>query len=281
MGPKNAPGTTYLSGIVAAHRALAENDERDLDPLVAEALEMPATRAFAGNLSAPADGASVVIAEIKRRSPSRGDLAPDLEPGALAASYAQGGAGCISVLTDERFFGGSPSDLRKARDGCALPVLRKDFTVCEADVLDARLMGADAVLLIVAALTEDELVALMRLASRVSLDALVEVHDEAELELALASGASLIGVNGRDLRSFEVDMGLAARLAGRIPDSVIAVAESGIKSSEDVARVADAGYQGVLVGETLVTSKDPVAAVRSLTGHLVAPRRPTRAMAGG
>ncbi|HKE76899.1 MAG TPA: indole-3-glycerol-phosphate synthase TrpC, partial [Acidimicrobiales bacterium] len=166
---------TYLDRILAAHRAAAAADHRDLAPLVSEARARPPTRGFAAALRAAAGVG--VIAEVKRRSPSRGDLAAGLDPAALAAAYARGGATCLSVLTDAEFFGGSPADLAAARDGCALPVLRKDFTVAPADVCDARLMGADAVLLIAAALDDDELGELHTLALDVGLDVLVEVHD--------------------------------------------------------------------------------------------------------
>ncbi|MGH9154241.1 MAG: indole-3-glycerol phosphate synthase TrpC, partial [Acidimicrobiales bacterium] len=203
-------------------------------------------------------------AEVKRRSPSRGDLAPDAVPAVLAKAYADGGATCLSVLTDARFFGGSPEDLAEARAATDLPVLRKDFTVSERDVCDARLMGADAVLLIVAALDGGELGRLVRLAGEVGLDAVVEVHDEAELERALAAGARLVGVNQRDLTTFEVDPGRAVRVAAAVPDGVVTIAESGIRGPQDAARLAAAGYDAVLVGESLVTSDDPAAAVRAL-----------------
>ena len=188
----------------------------------------------------------------------------------------KGGAACLSVLTDERFFGGSSSDLRAARGACELPVLRKDFTVCVADVADARIMGADAVLLIVAALGEMELAALLEVSRRLGLDALVEVHDSEELEIALRCGADLVGVNQRDLKTFEVDGGLAVKLVAQIPDTVVAVAESGIRGAKDVSYLAGRGFEGVLVGESLVTSADPESAVRALTGHRTGPR----AMAG-
>jgi indole-3-glycerol phosphate synthase len=172
-----------------------------------------------------------------------------------------GGAACLSVLTDVGFFGGSQGDLQEARQACRLPVLRKDFTVDARDVVDARLMGADAVLLIVAALDDGELRRFAALAAELGLAALVEVHDEAELDRALGAGASLLGVNGRDLRTFAVDLAVFDRLAGRMPAGVVRVAESGLRGAEDARRVADAGYDAVLVGESLVTSADPEPAV--------------------
>jgi indole-3-glycerol phosphate synthase len=249
---------TVLDEIVAAHRRRADADERDLHGLMSRAQAMPPTRDFAAALAAP--GLSV-IAEVKRRSPSKGDLAPDLDPALLAKSYAEGGAAALSVLTDADWFGGSPGDLAAARQACDLPVLRKDFTVDERDIADARLMGADAVLLIVAVLDEDELRRFLQLATHLDVAAVVEVHDEAELERALAANAAIVGVNQRDLRTFTVDNRRAERLRIHIPEGVLAVAESGIRTPADVP----AGFDAVLVGETLVTSSDPAAAIRSLT----------------
>ena len=168
------------------------------------------------------------------------------------------------MLTDSEWFGGSASDLQAARSATSLPALRKDFTVDERDVLDARIMGADCVLLIVAALDDGELTRFCALARDVGLDALVEVHDEAELDRALSAGADLVGVNQRDLVTFEVDRARAARLAPMIPAGVVSVAESGIEGPADVARLAEAGYGAVLVGESLVRSADAAAAVRAL-----------------
>jgi indole-3-glycerol phosphate synthase len=207
-----------------------------------------------------------VISEIKRRSPSKGDLLPDLDPAGLARSYEAGGAVCLSVLTDEEWFGGSASDLAAARAATELPVLRKDFTVHPHDVLDTRIMGADCVLLIAAALDDTELADLHALAGEVELDALVEIHDEAELDRALGVGATLVGVNQRDLVTFEVDTARAVRMAPQMPAGVVRVAESGVRDRADVVTLEAAGYQAVLVGETLVTSGDPEAAVRTLRG---------------
>jgi len=253
---------TYLDTILTAHRAAAAADGRELDELVAAAQQEPPARGFRDALTA-APGLAV-IAEIKRRSPSAGDLAPDLEPDVLAKAYADGGATCLSVLTDAEFFGGSVADLSAARASSGVPVLRKDFTVSAADVCDARLIGADAVLLIVAALDDAELRRFLELAADVGIDALVEVHDQPELDRALAAGATLVGVNQRDLSTFRVDHERAERLAAAIPAGVAKVAESGIRGGEDVRRAAGAGYDAVLVGETLVTAADPTAAVREL-----------------
>ena len=260
---------TYLEEIVASHRARAATDQRVLGDLVEQAKETPPPRDFAAALGG--DGLSC-IAEIKRRSPSKGDLDPDLQPDLVAKEYVAGGAACLSVLTDAHFFGGSPADLAASRLAADLPVLRKDFTVQEADVADTRLMGADAVLLIVAALEDEELRRCAALADVLGLAALVEVHDEAELERALAAGSRIVGVNQRDLRTFEVDHERACALAARIPTDVLAVAESGIRDASDARRLAESGYDAILVGETLVRASDRAAALRDLVGHPVGVR---------
>ena len=253
---------TYLDAILAAHRERAAADTRPLDQVVEGARATPAPRPFRAAL-ARAVGVAL-IAEVKRRSPSKGDLAPGLDPAVLAGQYEAGGATCLSVLTDEDHFGGSAADLQAAKAATGLPVLRKDFTVGEADVADARAMGADAVLLIVAALDDAELKAFHQLATELDLAALVEVHDQAEAERALAVGADLIGVNQRDLVSFEVDTDRAVAVAASLPAGVVRVAESGIRGAHDVGRLAAAGYDAILVGETLVTSGDPESAAAAL-----------------
>jgi indole-3-glycerol phosphate synthase len=257
--------TTYLDRILEAHRRRAAADRRDPGELGARAAAMAPTRGFTAALTAVADaGDLAVIAEVKRRSPSKGDLFADLDPAEVARAYEVGGAACLSVLTDAEFFGGSPDDLAAARAACSLPVLRKDFTVSALDVLDARLMGADAVLLIAAALDDDELGSFHDLAVRVGLDALVEVHDEAEADRAVAVGATLVGVNQRDLVTFAVDTARAVRVAPRLPPGVLRVAESGVRGGPDARVLAEAGYHAVLVGESLVTSGDPAAGVAAL-----------------
>jgi len=245
---------------VAAHRQAAAADARSFDALVADARLLPPPRPFRDALAR----GHALIAEVKRRSPSKGELAPDLVPGVLAKAYEAGGAACLSVLTDAEFFGALPTDLGEARAACEVPVLRKDFTVSERDVCDARTMGADAVLLIAAALSDDELSRFSAVARGLGLATLVEVHTEHELERALAAGADLIGVNQRDLTTFVVDDRLAVRLREHIPDGVVTVAESGIRDGSDVTRLFAAGYDAVLVGESLVTSPDPTAAVRQM-----------------
>jgi indole-3-glycerol phosphate synthase len=260
---------TYLGDILTAHRARAARDDRDLERLADEAALLAPTRDFAVALRT---GTLTCIAEFKRRSPSKGELNSDLQPDVVAKEYGAGGAACLSVLTDVDHFGGSVSDLQQARQASELPVLRKDFTVQEADVVDARLMGADAVLLIVAGLTNDELAQFSARAASLGLAALVEVHDEPELERALALGATLVGVNQRDLRTFEVDHDRACALAARIPADVVAVAESGISGPEDARRLAESGFDAILVGETLIRAADRGATLGGLIGHPVAPR---------
>ena len=254
---------TYLDAILDVHRERAAQDTRSLDKLMERAAGLPPTRGFAGAL---ASGAHLrVIAEVKRRSPSKGPLAPDLDPAALARTYAEAGASCLSVLTDREHFGGSPEDLAAARGAVDLPVLRKDFTVAANDVVDARLMGADCVLLIAAALDDSELRDLAQLAAELGLDALVEIHDEAELERALAvTSGELVGVNQRDLVTFQVDQARAVRMASVMPERMVRVAESGVRGRADALALAEAGYHAVLVGEHLVTAADTGAALQDL-----------------
>ena len=205
-----------------------------------------------------------VIAEIKRRSPSKGVLREGIDAVDLACAFEGGTASCLSVLTDDVSFGGSIDDLRQARAATAIPVLRKDFTVSELDVCDARIMGADCVLLIAAALSQPELASFYQLANEIGLDVLVETHDEDEVERALLVGATLIGVNQRDLVTFEVDHERAVRMAAAIPNGVVKVAESGVRDANDAQSLRNAGYDAVLVGESLIISNDPAALIGSL-----------------
>jgi indole-3-glycerol phosphate synthase len=254
--------TTYLDSILEHHRAVAAADRRPVEALIAEASTLPPTRGFAAAIRNQASLA--VIGEIKRRSPSKGDLFADLDPAAMAEAYAEGGASCLSVLTDGPHFGGSVSDLQTARAACNLPVLRKDFTVDERDVVDTRLMGADCVLLIAAALDKGQLRAFHELATSLGLDVLVEIHDEDELQGALDADATMIGVNQRDLVTFSVDHQRAVRMAAVLPPNVVKVAESGVRDRADAQSLRDAGYHAVLVGESLVTAGDPAAAIADL-----------------
>jgi indole-3-glycerol phosphate synthase len=252
---------TRLDTILAYHRDRAARDNRDLRALLRRAGRAVVPPSLLTALVRPDRSEIRVIAEVKRRSPSAGDLRVDMNVGALAAAYDEGGAAAISVLTDEPHFGGQLNDIAIVRDVTALPVLRKDFTVCAQDVCDARLMGASAVLLIVAALTRTELRTLFDVATSLGLTALVEVHDEREQGLALNLGALVVGVNQRDLATFEVDPERAASMASSFPSDVVTVAESGIRDASDAQRFAELGYDAILVGEAFVRAADPARAV--------------------
>ena len=232
-----------------------------IDDLRTRALATPAPRDPMPGFRAP--GLSV-IAEVKRRSPSKGDLADIPDPAELAAAYTAGGADAISVLTEQRRFGGSLDDLRAVRAAVETPLLRKDFVVTDYQVLEAREAGADLVLLIVAALDDEQLQHLHDLAHELGLTVLVEVHDEAEAQRAVAIGAKLIGVNARNLKTLEVDPDTFGRIAPTLPDHVVKVAESGVGGPDDAARFAAEGADVVLVGESLVKHGDPTAAVRAM-----------------
>ena len=260
---------TYLDAILERHRNLASNDDRDALELFDEALSIPRNGSLLEALSSP--GLSV-IAEVKRKSPSKGDLNLFLDPEVLAQAYETGGASAISVLTDSDAFGGSREDLETVERSCSLPILRKDFVVDIRDIYDAKIMGADAALLIVAALDDDQLSELFEAAISVDLEVLVEVHDEAELQRALDLGSMIVGVNQRDLRTFSVDTKRAERVLGSIPDEILAVAESGIATPEDAKDLALKGFDAILVGESFVTSPDPAKVVSTFDGFPVGPR---------
>lgn len=230
-------------------------------------------RAALGDVDPPRDPmpalrapGSSVIAEVKRRSPSKGDLAAITDPAALARQYAAGGAAAISVLTEERRFGGRLEDLRAVRAAVDVPVLRKDFLVEPYQVLEARAAGADLVLLIVAALDDDTLRRLHDQARELGMTVLVEVHDQAETDRAVAIGAELVGVNARNLKTLDIDPDAFGRLAPLIPDDRVKVAESGISGPVDVERHVSEGARAVLVGEALVKDGDPESGVRAMTG---------------
>jgi len=208
--------------------------------------------------------APAIIAEIKKASPSKGLLAQDFDPARLAREYEAGGAAAVSVLTDEAFFQGSLADLAAARGVCGLPVLRKDFTLNDNDVTEAAAGGADAILLIAAILETREIRSLAELAAGYGMAALVEVHDEGDLAKAIDAGAEIVGVNNRDLNTFDVTLETSLRLAPHIPPGVLKVSESGISSPRDIERLRAAGYRAFLVGEHLMKSTDPAAALRVL-----------------
>jgi indole-3-glycerol phosphate synthase len=231
-------------------------------------LESRASRRTRGRefRSALKSGRPAIIGEIKKASPSKGVLAASFDPGSIAGLYASGGAGALSVLTDREFFEGSLEDLEAARAAVSLPVLRKDFTIDELHVIEAAAHGADAILLIAAILDVAELRRFRELGARYHMAALVEVHNEAELDAALESGAEIVGVNNRDLNTFEVTLDTSLRLVRQIPDSVVRVSESGIHSRADIERLEGVGFHAFLVGEHLMKSSDPTAALRALRG---------------
>ena len=218
-------------------------------------------RHFAAALSS---SRPAIIAEIKKASPSKGVLQPDFHPAGMAHAYEEGGAACLSVLTDKRYFQGAWSDLEAARAAVSLPVLRKDFTIDRLQIFEAGARGADAILLIAAILETSELQNLRELASSLGLDSLVEVHNNDELTKAIDSGAQIIGVNNRNLDSFEVSLDTSLRLAYRMPTNVVRVSESGIHSHADIEVLFGAGYSAFLVGESLMKSADPAAALKDL-----------------
>ena len=254
---------SVLDEIMVGVRADVESRQRavPLDELKARAAKRPGV---IDGVAALRRDAVTVIAEVKRSSPSRGDLAPIVDPAGLARAYEQGGAAAISVLTERRRFNGSLEDLETVRKAVEIPLLRKDFIYSSYQLWEALAYGADLVLLIVAALDQSALVSLVERAHSLGLTPLVEVHDEREVDRAVEAGAQVIGVNARDLRTLEVDRTVFARLAPRIPPGVVKVAESGVRGPHDLFAYASAGADAVLVGEGLVTDKDPRQAVADL-----------------
>jgi indole-3-glycerol phosphate synthase len=238
----------------------------------ADELERDASAATAGpSLAAALRAADVrLIAEVKRRSPSKGAIAPKLDASAQAKAYVEGGAAAISVLTEPAHFGGSPLDLRAVRGAVTVPALKKDFHVLPIQLVEARALGASAALLIARALSPDRLREMTDTARRLDLEVLVEVRDEAELERALECGATMIGVNNRDLETLVIEPATAERLIPRVPSGLLAIAESGVSTREDVERYAACGADAVLVGSSISAAADPIRATRSLAG---VPRR--------
>lgn len=262
---------TYLDTILERTCLRVESDRREhgFEELDRESRNAGHPRDFAGAIRA--EGMSL-IAEVKRRSPSKGVIRAAIDPAEVADAYEGGGARALSVLTEPEFFSGSLDDLVKAREATSLPVLRKDFVVDLYQVVEARAAGADAVLLIVAALPDPAFFAeLAAAAAHYGLAALVEVHSEWELDAAFEVDPQLVGVNQRDLRTFDVDTGLAIRLRKRVPREVAMVAESGIATREDVSKLEDAGIEGMLVGEALMRADDPARAARELLGTVLDP----------
>jgi indole-3-glycerol phosphate synthase len=254
--------------VAAARRRVAETKlAADLRELERQA-ESHVPRGFRRSLESASRTGIAVIAELKKASPSRGVIRSEFHPEALAKELASAGAAALSVLTDAEFFQGSLENLRRASASANIPCLRKDFIIDEFQLLEARANGADAVLLIVAALSQAELTTLARVAARHALDVLCEVHDEDELQRAVDAGCSLIGVNNRDLRTFKVDLATAFQLADLIPKNVLSVAESGIHNGADVARLRATGYQAFLIGESLMKAQSPGEALRTLMAEV-------------
>lgn len=261
--------TDILNRILARKaEEVAERQARlPLADVQARLADVSETRGFAEAIETRVTaGKPAVIAEVKKASPSKGVIRPDFDPAAIAKSYAKGGAACLSVLTDSDFFQGSEAFLQQARDACALPILRKDFIIDPYQVYEARLIGADCILLIVAALDDDVLLQLSLQAAELDLDVLCEVHDEDELERALALPVPLIGVNNRNLRSFETSLETSLRLQELMEYDRILVAESGIRTPEDVAQLREGGINAFLVGEAFMRADDPGAELKRLFG---------------
>ncbi len=259
MSPAAAPRRDFLEGILERKRSEVDERRAKVTPsrLERACARAAAPRSLSAALS-PAGGPTRIVAEIKRASPSAGALA-ELDPARLAAAYEDGGAAALSVLTDGPGFGGSLEDLAKVRAAVDVPLLRKDFVVDAYQLLEARAAGADAALLIVAALPPDVLRRLHEACADLGLAALVEVHDAREVETALAAGARVVGVNNRDLRTFKVDLATSERLLPALPRDVRGVAESGVRTADDARRLRRAGAANLLVGEALVRAKDPGA----------------------
>ncbi len=269
---------SVLGEIVAFTRARVHEQRKalPLDRVLSMAPTPGARRSFSGALSR--EGRVNVIAEFKRRSPSRGLIRQELHPVRVAQGYESAGAVALSVLTEPEFFGGRLDDLQEARSATLLPTLRKDFIVDPYQIWESWIAGTDAILLIAAALSDAELTSLIATAEDASIESLVEVHDAEELRRALAAGASIVGVNNRDLRSLEVSLATCFDLADSIPDAVVAVAESGLRTGDDLRRLRDVGYDAFLIGEHLMQAEEPGAALEVI---LVAagdpgPRGPAR-----
>ena len=258
----------FLSKILDAKNQEVDAARRKIPEgrLMAESRKPRERRSFSEKLSTPGRFGANIISEIKRGSPSKGAIRADLDPEALAAAYEKGGAAALSVLTDRSFFMGGPEDLQKARGAVRLPVLRKDFIVSTYQVYEAAVMGADAVLLIVRALSPQFLRACLDLCRELQLDGLVEVHSEAELGEATQAGAELIGINNRDLTTFQTDIQTSVNLARRLERGQVAVAESGIHERGQIEKLLDAGIWNFLIGESLVRAPDPVRLLRQLLG---------------
>ncbi len=260
------PEPTILDMIIAyKHTEVRERQDRlPLAELVVRAKDAPPPRDFLAALQTPKIGPVTLVAEVKKASPSAGIIRADFDSVTIAKDYEAAGASCLSVLTDEKFFQGHDDYLKAVHEAVSLPIIRKDFVVSSWQIYESRALGADAVLLIVAVLSPTQIADYQTIAHALGMAALVEVHTEAEVEIALGANATLIGINSRDLNTFVTDLGTVERLAAMVPKEVTLVAESGLKTAADVKRVAEAGAKAVLVGETLMRSEDVGAATRAL-----------------
>jgi indole-3-glycerol phosphate synthase len=268
---KRMDGTPDILRRILSRKAeeVAERSSRNgIRELSARVESVPGPRGFLAALNARIDaGRPGVIAEIKKASPSKGLLRENFDPASIAASYERGGATCLSVLTDVDFFQGSDADLEQARSACSLPVLRKDFLIDPYQIYESRVIGADCVLLIVAALGDAMLLELQQLATHLEMDTLVEVHDAGELERALATPVPLIGINNRDLRTFRTDLDTTLALLGSVPSDRLVVTESGILEGEHVRHMRSHGIKAFLVGEAFMRVPDPGQKLRELFGR--------------
>ncbi len=262
QGDPALPG--ILESIIAVKREELSALRGRSGELESKVRQAPPPRDFLSALHT--EGSVSLIAECKRRSPGAGDIRPGLDPVELTRGYERSGASALSVLTDSRFFGGSNEDLAAIRSEGGIPILRKDFTLDPLHVIEARASGADAVLLIVRILPDALLRELLEVAESLDMEALVEAHDAREVERAVDAGARILGINNRDLATFTTDLGTTVRLLEGVPDNVLVVSESGIRTREDVARLGGAGVDAILVGETLLRDPDPAAAVERLGG---------------
>lgn len=262
------PEPTILDTITAyKHTEVQQRQARvSQAQITSRAVSAPPPRDFSAALQTPKVGLVTLIAEVKKASPSAGIIRADFDPVAIANEYEAAGASCLSVLTDEKFFQGHDDYLIAVRQAVSLPIIRKDFVVSDWQVYESRVLGADAILLIMAVLMPEKVAKYQNIAHELGMAALVEVHTEAEMEAALRVNATLIGINSRNLNTFVTDLGTVERLAAMVPAGVTLVAESGLKTPADVKRVADAGAKSILVGETLMRADDIGAAVQELLG---------------
>jgi len=260
---------TILDKIVAEKRQEVAQREAEISATTLEQSAGFTRPVVSARAALTAAGSSGIIAEFKRRSPSKGIINGTAEAGATTAGYVAAGAAVLSVLTDEPFFGGTPDDLRAARAACpATPILRKDFIISEYQITEARALGADLILLIASCLTPTEVVQFSKFAHTLGLEVLLEVHDEAELRSHLANSVDLVGVNNRNLATFVTDVDTSARLASLISSHFVRVAESGLQHASTISELRRAGYQGFLIGETFMKTPDPAAALASLVAEL-------------